>query len=35
LDKIASLLRGVLPCFFCRLLLGAASLPCLGLEKAS
>jgi hypothetical protein len=35
LDKIASSLRGVLPYLFCRLLLGAASLPCLGLEKAS
>ena len=35
LDKIASSLRGVLPYLFCRPLLGAASLPCLGLEKAS
>src|SRR4029077_18868246 len=35
LDKIASSPRGVLPYLFCRPLLGAASLPCLGLEKAS
>jgi len=35
LDKIASSLRGVLPYLFCRLLLGAASLPCLGVQSRS